>query len=306
LNFIAVHDHWKLVDLGKPSCPAEIVTPINPPGVGPVGGPYTVCSEFHQWAIRWINRAQPNLLVITQESDPFYFTAKEWSSGMSSLLKDIKSPRTRKVVLGNIPVLPKAGPTCLAAHSNDAQACSAPPAVAVSPFTLVERAAALKGGAAYIDATPWFCSSTCTAIIGNYDVYLDQKHLTATYSMYLREVLNQALFHPSGNDIPSSLEQTDLFTAINGPSSGATLSGGQWLDARASSDNSPVTQVEFQITGGSLRSHVICTATKSRVGWLGYWNTATVGNGTYKLQSVASDAAGQSVRSASVSIIVRN
>ena len=306
LNSIAKQAHWKLVDLGKPSCPAEIVTPINPPGIGPVGGRYTVCSQWHQWAIRWINRAKPNLLVITQESDSFYFNATQWRNGMLALLGDIKSPRTRKVILGNIPVLPKDGPTCLAADAHDVQACSAPRAVAVSPFTQVEHTAALEGGAGYIDTTPWFCSATCTAIIRNYNVYTDQKHLTATYSMYLRGVLAQALFHSSPSGSLGEEAPTDLFTAVGRPSRGATLSEDSWLDAIATSDNSPVTHLEFRITGGSLRFHLIGTAVRSPIGWLADWNTATVGNGTYQLQSVAYDAAGKSIRSKPISITIRN
>ena len=225
---------------------------------------------------------------------------------MSKLLKDIKLPKTRKVVLGNIPVLPEAGPVCLAAHVHDAQACSAPRAVAVSSFIPVEREAALKGGAGYIDTTSWFCSTMCTAIIGNYDVYLDQLHLTAAYSLYLRDVLAQALFHPSSSGTSGGVAQTDLFTAVARPSSGTTLSGGYWLDAQTSSDNLPVTRVQFRITGGSLRFFLVGTGAKSPIGWLANWNTATVGNGTYELQSVAFDAAGKSIRSAPISITISN
>lgn len=92
--------------------------------------------------------------MITQEDQPFFFTAKQWQAGMLTLLRDVKSPKTRKVVLGNIPILPETPATCLAAHVDDVQACSAPRAVAVSPFTQVERAAALAGRARYIDTTP--------------------------------------------------------------------------------------------------------------------------------------------------------
>ena len=306
LNSIAAQAHWKLIDLGKPSCPAEIVTPINPPGIGPSGGRYTICDKFHQWAIRWVNQAQPNLLVITQESDTFYFNAKQWGTGMSALLKDIKSPKTRKVVLGNIPQLPKDPPACLAAHINDVQACAAPRAVAVSPFTQVERAAARQGGAGYVDTTPWFCSATCPPIVGNYEVYLDRPHITATYSMYLRGVLAQALLHPSSSGTSGATAPTDLFTAVGRPQRGATLSGGSWLAAAASSDNLPVSRVEFRITGGGLRSKLVGTASKTSVVWLAYWNTASVANGTYQLQSVCYDAVGKSTPSKPIPITVSN
>jgi hypothetical protein len=303
---IAKQAHWKLVDLGKPSCPAEIVTPINPPGIGPTGGPYKICDAWHRWAISWINQTKPNLLVITQESDQFYFNAAQWQKGMLTLLSDIKSPQTRKVILGNIPKLPEAGSTCMAAHVNNVQACSAPRGVAVSPFTQVERAAARIGNAGYIDTTPWFCSATCTAIIGHYNVYLDQTHITATYSMYLRRVLARALFHSLSSGTANRAASTDLFTAVVKPKTGATLSGVSFVDAQATSDNAPVTRVELQITGGPLHSQLIGTATKTSVGWLTGWNTKTVGNGIYQLQSVCYDAAGQSNRSKPVSIVVRN
>ena len=267
LNAIAKQAHWKLVDLGKPGCPAELVTPKNPPGIGPAGGPYTICDTWHSWAIGWINQAKPNLVVVTQESDQFYFSASQWQKGMVSLLKDIKPPRTRKVILGNIPVLPADGPTCLAAHTDDVSACSASRAVAVSPFTQVERNAARLAGAGYIDTTPWFCSATCTAIIGHYNVYLDQKHLTATYSMYLRSVLARALFHPSAGDAGNASATTDLFTAVLKPKTGTTVSGVTFVDAQAASDNAPVTKVEFRITGGSLQSQLVGTATRVSL-WL--------------------------------------
>ena len=56
-----------------------------------------------------------------------------------------------------------------------------------------EEAAAAATGAEYIETTPWFCSATCTAVIKNYIVYMDQIHVTATYARYLKGVLGQAL-----------------------------------------------------------------------------------------------------------------
>jgi hypothetical protein len=124
--------------------------------------------------------------------------------------------------------------------------------------------------------------------------------------MYLRGVLAQALFHPSPDEAVGESAHTDLFTAVVQPSSGATLSGGYWLDAQSASDNSPVTRVEFRITGGSLSSHLIGTAAKSPIGWISYWNTATIGNGIYRLQSVVYDAAGKSIPSPAISITIHN
>jgi hypothetical protein len=87
------------------------------------------------------------------------------------------------------------------------------------------------------------------------------------------------------------------------PASGAAVSGtSQVLDAAASSG---VTQVKYEITGGTLSDWVIATATPTIYGWIALWNTTGVANGTYALQSVASSN-GVSGSSPPDTIIVNN
>jgi len=77
-------------------------------------------------------------------------------------------------------------------------------------------------------------------------------------------------------------------TADTIPSNDATVSGtSQLLDAVASLD---ATQVQYEITGGTLSDSVIATATPTYFGWLALWNTTAVANGSNALQSVASYA----------------
>jgi hypothetical protein len=87
------------------------------------------------------------------------------------------------------------------------------------------------------------------------------------------------------------------------PSNGATLSGNQYLDATASGG---VTKVEFHLTGGTLNNALIATAVPTYYGWLTSWNTTTVANGTYTLQSVAYYASGASGTSTGTTIMVNN
>ncbi len=92
-------------------------------------------------------------------------------------------------------------------------------------------------------------------------------------------------------------------TSVGIPTGGATLSGSQWLDASASSG---VTQVVYELTGGTLNQTVITTATPTIYGWLAGWNTTSVPNGTYTLQSVASYPGGLSGTSPGVTVTVHN
>jgi hypothetical protein len=52
-------------------------------------------------------------------------------------------------------------------------------------------------GIQYIDTVPWFCSQTCTAEVGNYNVYMDGIHMNATFARYLEGVLGKAINLPN-------------------------------------------------------------------------------------------------------------
>jgi hypothetical protein len=94
-------------------------------------------------------------------------------------------------------------------------------------------------------------------------------------------------------------------TSVVLPSAGASLAGTTNLDAFAH-DYGTVTKVEFHLTGGSLNQALVGTASLTEFGWLVSWNTTTVSNGTYTLQSEAYDAAGLSAFSPGVTITVNN
>jgi hypothetical protein len=93
-------------------------------------------------------------------------------------------------------------------------------------------------------------------------------------------------------------------TTVLVPANNANVSGtSQALDAVASSG---ATQVQYEITGGTLSDSVIATGTATIYGWLAEWNTTGVVNGTYTLQSVASYAGGVTTNSSPVTINVNN
>ena len=68
-----------------------------------------------------------------------------------------------------------------------------------------------------------------------------------------------------------------------------------------------MTRVEFDLTGGTLRGgSLITTARPTPYGWIAGWNSASVPNGTYRLQSVAYNTLGNVGHSADVVISVKN
>ena len=95
-------------------------------------------------------------------------------------------------------------------------------------------------------------------------------------------------------------------TSVVIPSSGASVSGAQVILDASASVSVGVTKVEFYLTGGLLNNALIATATPTYYGWLASWNSTTVPDGTYTLQSEASDVAGNQGVSPAISVTVAN
>jgi peptidoglycan/LPS O-acetylase OafA/YrhL len=200
LNDIALRTHWKLIDLGKGYCPADSLPYANPPGWGTPGGEYAACDQWHRFAINMINQVRPSLVIVTQEIrgriDGSSYTPRQWQRGLELTLRQLHVAKGSVVVLGNIPLLPQSGPECLADNATNVQHCSGAITTGLSKFNRAEQLAAGDAGARYVSVTPWFCSTDCPAVVGRYNVYLDQFHVTGTYSLVLQEVLAKALGFP--------------------------------------------------------------------------------------------------------------
>ena len=307
-DLIAKNAHMRLLVLGKPFCPASLIVVSSPPGIGAPGSPYVACDNWHRWAVQQINRLSPTMVIISQDSTysapgPKGFAPLQWQNGLTKLLGEISGSHTKKIFLGNIPLLSQSGPTCLSVHLDDAQACSKPVSQAYRPFDRAEFAVTRSLGIRYIDPTPWFCSKVCTAIVGPYNVYMDRFHVTATYAVYLHNALGHAIFSPV--PIPTHF-QVNISAVVGAPSTGATVSGRYFLLAGAKLGDAPVTRLEFRLSGKGLHNTLICSGIRTVYGWLCGWDTSQVPNGRYALRSVAYGAAGESVQSRPISFSVKN
>ena len=92
-------------------------------------------------------------------------------------------------------------------------------------------------------------------------------------------------------------------TTVVLPSNGSTLSGTQYLDATTSPG---LTKVQYELSGGGLTDSVIATGTLTLYGWLASWNSTSVPNGTYTLQSVATDKLAETTSSSPITVTVNN
>ena len=110
-----------------------------------------------------------------------------------------------------------------------------------------------------------------------------------------------------GTGITITVDNTPPTTAVLIPSNGAHLKGIVVLDASAAASYGvKITKVQFVLTGRSFNKTVIGTATATIFGWVFVGNTTLVHNGTYRLQSLATDAAGNTAYSQGTTIKVAN
>jgi len=302
LNDIAIRAQWRFVLLSKPGCPVNLLPIPNPQGWEAPGGEWVACDQWRRNATDRINRIDPDLLIVTQQVH-LLDRPKQWQQGLERALMAITAPKTTKVILGNIPRLSQLGPQCLSQHLDDVQACSQAASGSSPAYQRAEQTAASITRSRYVDVTPWFCSRYCTSIIGHFGVYAEAAHVTNSYARYLETVLASALGLTPKVALPPV--KPDLHTVLALPKNGATLSGTEPLDAGAV-DNVRVTKILFRITGGTLSHQVLGVGMPSIEGWIYLWNTTTVPNGAYELQSIAFDSAGKSALSRAVAITVGN
>jgi hypothetical protein len=194
--------HWKVILLAKSNCPPQ----WTPSYDWVTRTSYPACDQWHSTSVARINQIKPDVVVMSS-SDFFPVDANRkpvprdvWSAALLKTIRSITSPRTTKVVLGGTPELgPAPGfyesvPNCLAAHEGNIQVCSTPRA-SILPvlYNAADQQAAKQAGVRYIDPFPWFCSSVCTAVIGNMAVYAKANHISLEYATFLSGALQEAL-----------------------------------------------------------------------------------------------------------------
>ena len=146
-------------------------------------------------------------------------------------------------------------------------------------------------------AVPGATPGTCTPASGS------------TFPLFASTVTCQVLDNAGGvatgtfqvNVAPT----TQFFTRVLVPFDGAVVQGNQVLDAGAS-DAPGVTSVVFEVSGGTLSDQVVATGTLTYYGWLARWSTTSVPNGTYSLQSVATDVDASTDTSEPITVTVNN
>jgi hypothetical protein len=201
VNPIVVKQGYRLQLLAYPGCPVAKISIWAPP----ISAKFTACDKWRASMIQVIKKESPSLVILSERTSQLFansstlVSSSQITSALASTIRSLQSIRTKVAVIGDVPTFTNlASPiTCLAIHVTSEQKCSTPqinPHAEWRSHSSAERLAAVQTATTFIDPTEWMCSrSTCSEIIGNFAVYFNGSHVSATFAAYLSTVIGMKI-----------------------------------------------------------------------------------------------------------------
>jgi hypothetical protein len=181
------HSGWRIVNWTKAACPVAQLSVVAPT----LNRAYTECDSWRAATIARIVALRPQLIFIGQSETAITGSvspSRLADATIATLHQLAAAGAARVSYLDDIPVPNYDMPGCVAAHLSNGRACNFTLAKA---YRYPQRHAQLApriaaAGFPVVEPAPWLCTSAgCPAIIGNYLVYRNATHLSASFSRWL-------------------------------------------------------------------------------------------------------------------------
>jgi len=200
---IAMASGWRLLDLTKAACQSVDFIPFN----ATLKRVYRECLTWRQAAFERIAEIRPDVVIVTNSKSLGGVVNEQgmalegadklqaWRAGMALTLGRLDDLAGQVVVIADTPVAATDPAACLSRNPDSILACSTPYERAVDQeWMSEERTAAAKGGASFVDPTPWVCPTTpCPPVLGNFLVMRDPGHLATYFAAAISDRLHTAL-----------------------------------------------------------------------------------------------------------------
>ncbi len=187
---------WKLDVLTKSSCPVEKVSFFYER----IKSTYTVCDEWRERAIEYIQKIRPELVIMG--SSKYGFTPEQLSNGIRATLDKISAHSGAIVIIAPTPQLGFNGPACLSNQANrpawlpTRNPCAGP----FDSAGQTKLKADLKTGASQfanarvVDFDDVICpGGICRAMVGESIVFRDGLHLSDRYVRSISPIFAQVI-----------------------------------------------------------------------------------------------------------------
>lgn len=196
IDRIAQDRGWKVVSYTKSGCSASFATVYDDEPA-----PYPACEQWSQDVLEELREAPPTLYLTSGRRELAGPTVNSrtpelMAEGYASYWSEVVDLGTTVVALSDTP-----GPRldvppyqCVDEHPDSyGDECTWPYERALSS-QILEAATEQVDGATFLDMDPWVCpEGTCSAALRNIVTYRQGSHITATYAVYLSDVLEAQL-----------------------------------------------------------------------------------------------------------------
>jgi peptidoglycan/LPS O-acetylase OafA/YrhL len=178
---------WRIVNWTKAACPPAQISVF----AASLNRDYSECDSWRTATMARIAALKPDLIVVSESENvvPSKVPPAEFATDTVTTLQKFQATSKAKVVfLSDIPVPNYDMPGCVAQHLDNAKACNfAVKNAYIYPERHKEMAPAIqRAGFAVVDPLSWLCtSSTCPAVVGNYLVYRNTTHMSASFATWL-------------------------------------------------------------------------------------------------------------------------
>jgi peptidoglycan/LPS O-acetylase OafA/YrhL len=193
---VAATQHWRLELLAKGACPPLDIPIANP--LSRMAELFAHCAEWREQIISRLEAERPALIVLslwhgygtTESLSGILSYDAAWIDSLGRLVRRLHNTGAKVLVLGPIPGPHFHVPACLSGYLDDVQACTPTRSAAVNESGIAaETTAVTANGGQYTDTTDLFCTAErCPVIVDNTLVYLDDNHMSQTYSRALAPV----------------------------------------------------------------------------------------------------------------------
>ena len=180
LSELATENGWQLSSLTRSFCPI-VEVPVE---LESAKAHYLQCDLWREKIFQLVEVVRPSVVVIGHRSSYYeeQVGTDVWDVALQNTVSRL-SPFTKVLVLRDLPSAPNSVPKCILSNTDDLDSCEFPVEDDDTAEAERERAVVEGVGGRYVDPTGIVCpQGTCEVIDGDYVVFSDSNHLTASYS----------------------------------------------------------------------------------------------------------------------------
>jgi hypothetical protein len=199
-QLMAAENDWRVISFTKVSCPPVEVEVWN----RRLHRAYRECAGWRRGVLERLAQERPAMVVLSSTRsytlvDGGQRVEREddnlsWQAGLVTMLTELHQVTPNVVYIADVPRNAADPIECLAVHGT-VEPCQTGRATALDPaFQAVEQAAAAATGSVLISLNDTLCrNDVCPLIFGDYLVYRDTAHLTATFAKLLAPLIEVQL-----------------------------------------------------------------------------------------------------------------